>query len=85
MPMRVLITGGSGFIGCHLVEALLRRGAAVRVMDNLATGHRANLAQALAYVGVQGEFTFVQGDITDRAGDRFYPASSRSALGTTVG
>jgi nucleoside-diphosphate-sugar epimerase len=67
MAMRVLVTGGSGFIGSHLVEALLRRGAVVRVLDSLVTGHRANLAHALARVAGQGECTFVRGDITDWA------------------
>ncbi|WP_263264733.1 NAD-dependent epimerase/dehydratase family protein [Pseudomonas sp. RIT-PI-S] len=39
----VLITGGAGFIGSHLVEALLARGYGVRVLDNLSTGKRENL------------------------------------------
>ncbi|MFC6339034.1 NAD-dependent epimerase/dehydratase family protein [Pseudomonas sp. CCM 7891] len=39
----VLITGGAGFIGSHLVDALLARGYAVRVLDNLSTGKRCNL------------------------------------------
>jgi nucleoside-diphosphate-sugar epimerase len=66
MTMSVLVTGGSGFIGSHLVEALLQRGASVRVLDNLTTGHRANLAGALAHPEGLGTVTFIAGDITDR-------------------
>src|SRR3954468_17087593 len=46
--MRTLVTGGAGFIGSNLVDALLARGDEVVVLDNLATGRRANLDSALA-------------------------------------
>src|SRR2546421_10476028 len=44
--MRAMVTGGAGFIGSHLVDALLARGDEVHVVDNLATGSRENLAAA---------------------------------------
>jgi nucleoside-diphosphate-sugar epimerase len=51
----VLVTGGAGFIGSHLVDALLARGARVRVLDDLSSGRRENLAAA----------ELVEGDIRD--------------------
>jgi nucleoside-diphosphate-sugar epimerase len=45
--MVYLVTGGAGFIGSHVVEALYRRGERVRVLDNLATGSLRNLEDAL--------------------------------------
>src|SRR3989442_346604 len=44
---RVLVTGGAGFIGAHLVRALVRRGDVVRVLDNLVAGSAENLSRAL--------------------------------------
>jgi hypothetical protein len=41
--VQLLVTGGGGFIGSHLVERLVRDGHRVRVIDNFTTGHRRNL------------------------------------------
>lgn len=58
--MKYLVTGGAGFIGSHLVEALACEGHVVRVLDNFSTGRRENLA------GVQGGgLEIVEGDIRD--------------------
>jgi UDP-glucose 4-epimerase len=46
--MRALVTGGAGFIGSNLVDALLERGDQVTIVDDLSTGRRENLAGALA-------------------------------------
>jgi UDP-glucose-4-epimerase GalE len=53
--MRVLVTGGAGYIGSHAVRALLRRGHHVRVYDNLATGHRALAEGSELVVGGIGD------------------------------
>jgi UDP-glucose 4-epimerase len=46
--MRAIVTGGAGFIGSNLVDALLERGDEVTVIDNLSTGKRTNLEGAIA-------------------------------------
>ena len=61
MTRRVLVTGGSGFIGSHLVEALLARGDGVVVLDNLSTGRIANLDPVQRHP----EFRFVHGSVLD--------------------
>lgn len=59
--MRVLVTGGAGFIGSHLVDALLARGDAVTVLDNLSSGSIDNLKNHTN----NPAFRFIQGDIRD--------------------
>lgn len=63
---RVLVTGGAGFIGSHLVDALLARGSEVVVYDNLSMGRRANVPDAAE---------FVEADIRD--GDQLQRALRR--------
>ncbi len=69
--LRCLVTGGAGFIGSHIVQRLLDDGHEVRVIDNLSTGSRENLA------GMAG-VDFVEGDIR-HAGD-----CNRAAAGIEV-
>jgi nucleoside-diphosphate-sugar epimerase len=57
--VKALVTGGAGFIGGHLVDALLAQGASVRVIDNFSTGRRSNLEHNL------GRIELVEGDIAD--------------------
>ena len=56
-----LVTGGAGFIGSHLVEALVRRGDRVRVLDNFATGRVENL------VAIADDIELLSGDVCDEA------------------
>ncbi len=61
--IKVMVTGGAGFIGSHLVDELVRRGKKVVVYDNLATGFLRHLDTAIS----SGSVHFVQGDILDSA------------------
>ena len=70
--MHVLVTGGAGFIGSHLVERLLADRFEVTVLDNFATGSREN---------VPPEAVLVEGDVGDRALlDHLFAGSSFDAV-----
>ena len=69
--MRAVVTGGAGFIGSHLVEALLARGDDVHVVDNLATGNRANVAEGA---------TFHERDIREPLDDVFAQAQPETVF-----
>src|SRR5258706_3041473 len=61
--MHILVTGGAGFIGANLVEALLQdeRITHVKILDNLATGSLDNIAEFMGH----DKFEFIEGDIRD--------------------
>lgn len=54
-----VVTGGAGFIGSHIADALARDGLRVRIIDDLSTGHRENLDE------IKGDIDFVEGSIAD--------------------
>ena len=58
--MRVFITGGAGFIGSHLCDALVAEGKQVTILDNLSTGSKKNIAH------LEGKINVIQGDIRDQ-------------------
>lgn len=66
---RVLVTGGASFIGSHLTDALVARGARVRVVDDLSSGKLENLRQHLA----DGTIEFIQADLRE-------PGVARAAM-----
>jgi UDP-glucose 4-epimerase len=70
--MNILVTGGAGFIGSHIVEALVRKGHRVRVLDNFFSGKRDNLR------AVKNDVEIVRGDCADAA------AAGRAVKGMEV-
>ena len=75
--MKAFVTGGAGFIGSNLVDALVERGDAVEVLDDLSTGRAANLEGALARGAVLHE-----ADIRDARAR--WPGSSRPPRPTSI-
>ncbi len=83
--MRILVTGGAGFIGSNLVEALLNnpRISFVRVLDNFSTGHKHNIEEFLS----NSKFELIEGDIRNsadclKACDGIDVISHQAALGS---
>ena len=60
--MRVLVTGGAGFIGSHLVDRLLLDGHTVSVLDNISTGRKSNLEWHVE----NPNFAFINGSVLDQ-------------------
>lgn len=58
--LKILVTGGAGFIGSNIVEALYKQGANIRILDNLSTGKKQNIDQ---FIGSNVEFMY--GDISN--------------------
>ena len=56
---KFLVTGGAGFIGSNLADALIAQGGTVRIIDNFVTGYRENLDE------ISGDFDFIEGDLND--------------------
>ena len=54
-----VVTGGAGFIGSHIAQALTRDGLRVRILDDLSTGHRENLEE------IKGDIDFTEGSVAD--------------------
>jgi hypothetical protein len=71
LKKRILVTGGAGFVGSHLVDALMLQGHYVTVMDNLFTGRISNLAHWMGHPN----FQFAQHDVTQVRGAGQEPPS----------
>jgi dTDP-glucose 4,6-dehydratase len=74
-----VVTGGAGFIGSHLCDALLAEGHAVTAVDNLVTGRQSNLKLAQATGGAE-RFDFVKADVSDGLDPNSIPLISRYGL-----
>lgn len=84
---RILVTGGAGFIGSHLIDGLLELGNFVRVIDNFSTGKRENIQPIMNDPKNRGKIELIEGDIRDfelldRSMDSMDAVLHQAALGS---
>jgi UDP-glucose 4-epimerase len=85
MAQRFLVTGGAGYVGSHLVAALLGRGSDVVVLDNLRTGHRAAVLPGARLVELDlGDATAVDAALADGPWEAVFHFASLSLVGESM-
>ena len=85
MPRRFLVTGGAGYVGSHLVAALLERGDDVVVLDNLRTGHRAAVLPGARLVEADlAEPAAVDAVLADGTWDAVFHFAALSLVGESM-
>src|SRR5271155_2199556 len=82
--MRILITGGAGYIGSHAVRLFLERGHGVWVYDNLVFGHRAAVPAARLIVGDLGETNRIDQVLLEKSIDAVVHFAAFAAVGESV-
>ncbi|MDQ2815220.1 MAG: NAD-dependent epimerase/dehydratase family protein [Actinomycetota bacterium] len=71
--MRTILTGGAGFIGSHLADALIAAGSRVLIIDNFRTGRKENVKSALAAGAEIAEIDITDGNALDRIVEAYHP------------
>src|SRR3954469_25787734 len=81
--MRAIVTGGAGFIGSHVADALLARGDEVHVVDNLATGSRDNVPAGAAFheLDIRDDLLPLAGEVRPEA---VFHLAAQADVGTSV-
>ncbi|MBV1728417.1 MAG: UDP-glucose 4-epimerase GalE, partial [Candidatus Desulforudis sp.] len=82
--MSILVTGGAGYIGCHVVKELLAQGKAVVVLDDLSKGHRESVPASVLVKGSCGDRAVVRRLVRERGVDAVMHLAANSLVGESM-